>query len=654
MIMKKIIIFAGLALLSIYAVISMTQTTSSMVNAPDFPKGAQWLNSAPLTMKDLRGKIVLLDFWTYCCINCMHILPDLEKLEDKYADELVIVGVHSAKFKNEKDTDNIRSAILRYGIKHPVINDKNFELWYELGVRAWPTLVLIDPQGKVVTMRSGEGVFAPFDKLIGDLVTQFNARGLLDHTPLKLQPEIALISPDGLAFPGKIAVDQNTGRLFISDSNHNRVVVTDINGRVLQVIGGADSGFDDGDFQSARFRHPQGIYYDAGSDIIYVADTENHAIRQIDMKNKRVRTIAGNGHQALGFNQEGKGEEISLNSPWDLTEVGDKLYIAMAGSHQVWTLDLITNDARVYAGTGQEDIIDGPRKAAALAQTSGITYDGDRYLYTADSEVSAVRRIGLGDNARVETIIGQGLFDFGDKDGKYPEARLQHPIGVTYYDGFVYVADTYNHKIKKIDPEKKEVHTLIGTGERGNKDGQASRAELDEPNGLVFAGGKLYIADTDNHLIKTYDPATDMVSTLTITGLGEYASGESNGDSFQGELKKYSPVEITPAVKNLDIQIELPRGMKFNNKAPFSIDVTSDNQQSVKIEKFKLDKATRTLQVPIMAGSGDALVTVLLYFGYCNEGNEGLCYFKDLKFEIPVKVTKQGLDKLNVNYEVIS
>ena len=653
--MKKIIIFAGLALLSIYAVISMTQTTSSMVNAPDFPKGAQWLNSAPLTMKDLRGKIVLLDFWTYCCINCMHILPDLEKLENKYADELVIVGVHSAKFKNEKDTDNIRAAILRYGIRHPVINDKNFDLWYELGVHAWPTLVLIDPQGKVVTQRSGEGVYEPFDKLIGDLVTQFDAKGLLDHTPLKLQPEVALISPDGLAFPGKIAVDKHTGRLFISDSNHNRIVVTDFTGQALAVIGGTDSGFADGDFRTARFRHPQGVYYDTSSDIIYVADTENHAIRQIDMKTRQVETIAGNGYQALGFKSaEGKGKDISLNSPWDLTKVGDRLYIAMAGSHQVWTLDLVTNDARVYAGSGREDIIDGPRKSAALAQTSGIVYDGDKYLYIADSEVSAVRRIGLGDDARVETIIGQGLFDFGDKDGKYPGARLQHPIGVTYHDGFVYVADTYNHKIKKIDPDKKEVHTLIGTGERGNKDGKASDAQLDEPNGLVFAGGKLYITDTNNHHVKVFDPATDMVSTLNITGLAQYASSNSENDSFHGELKKYNAIEIKPSVKNLDIRIELPEGMKFNDKAPFSIDVISDNQQSVKVEKFNLDKANHTLTVPIMAGNGDALVTVSLYFGYCNEGDEGLCYFKDLKFEIPVKVTKQGLDKLDVNYKVMS
>jgi thiol-disulfide isomerase/thioredoxin len=120
--------------------------TRALVRAPEFPAGMQWLNTAtPLRLADLRGKIVLLDFWTYCCINCMHIIPELTALERKYPNELVVIGVHSAKFHNEGDSENIRQAILRYEIQHPVVNDRDFRIWRSYAVRAWPTLMVIKP-----------------------------------------------------------------------------------------------------------------------------------------------------------------------------------------------------------------------------------------------------------------------------------------------------------------------------------------------------------------------------------------------------------------------------------------------------------------------------------------------------------------------------
>jgi thiol-disulfide isomerase/thioredoxin len=268
------------------------------VNAPDFPEGIEWLNTdRPLSLRELRGKVVVLDFWTYCCINCMHIIPDLKKLERKYANELVVIGVHSAKFAGERETDNIRQAILRYEIEHPVVNDKDMAVWQQFAVRAWPTLMLIDPAGKVIGYTSGEGIYEPFDKLIGKVVETFGAKGQLDRAPLKLKLERHRAPASMLAFPGKVLADEKSGQLFIADSNHNRVVVVSLeDASVKEVIGSGEIGFADGGFEQVSFNHPQGMAFDGR--VLYVADTENHAIRAVDFEKRAVATIAGTGEQA--------------------------------------------------------------------------------------------------------------------------------------------------------------------------------------------------------------------------------------------------------------------------------------------------------------------------------------------------------------------
>ncbi|MCH7472711.1 redoxin domain-containing protein [bacterium] len=487
-------------------------------SAPAFPEPAEWLNTArPLSLEELKGKVVLLDFWTYCCINCMHIIPDLKRLEAKYPDELVVIGVHSAKFDTEKVTQNIREAVLRYEIEHPVINDHDMSIWNAYGVRAWPTVVLIDPQGNIAGRTSGEGIFGRLDGAIQELVDEFDSKGLLDRTPVEMKLEKEQVEQTPLSFPGKITAHEASGRLFLTDSNHNQVLVISLEGQVQQVIGQGGIGLEDGDFESARFFHPQGLYYEPAEDAIYVADTENHAIRRIDLASGMVETLAGTGSQAQSYPGLVAGTKEKLNSPWDLLKRGDLLYIAMAGPHQLWTLNVKTGEVAVFAGSGYENIVDGPLLNAQLAQPSGITTDG-KLLYFADSETSSIRSAGLDAHGVVSTLIGAGLFDFGDIDGSYPAARLQHPIGVLYHDGYLYVADTYNHKIKRLDPRTTEVETIVGTGEPGAVDGEALAAQLNEPNDITFAAGKFYIADTNNHLIRVYDPAAGSVSVLALSG----------------------------------------------------------------------------------------------------------------------------------------
>ena len=440
----------------------------------------------------------------------------MRKLEEKYADELIVVGVHSAKFSAEKDYENVRKAVLRYEIEHPVVNDKDFEVWQQYGARAWPTLMFIDPEGKVLGKHEGEFAVSDLDSLLSKMIDEYDNNQLVNRTPITLSLEKDKEWERALSFPGKVLADEQSDRLFIADSNHNRIVVTDLRGKLKNVIGSGDRGLRDGNFEQAEFYDPQGMAL--RDDALYVADTKNHALREIDLANQNVKTIAGNGEQARMFHRGGNARFVQLNSPWDVVIEGQNLYIAMAGFHQLWRYDLLTREANPYAGNGRERITDGVLFRAELAQPSGIVSDGKK-LYFTDSETSAVRSADINGKGLVETIVGLHLFEFGDVDGVGDEVRLQHPIGIELHDGVLYVADTYNNKIKRIYPTTRGASSFLGIGTPGHEDGVGVFAQFHEPAGLSVAYGKLYIADTNNHAIRVADLETQEVSTLEIEGL---------------------------------------------------------------------------------------------------------------------------------------
>lgn len=483
------------------------------VNAPEFSKGLDWINTnSPITLKSLRGKFVLIDFWTYACINCMHIIPDLKKLEEKYKNELVVIGVHSAKFKTEKETNNIRSAVLRYEIEHPVVNDKDFKIWNQYTAQAWPTVVVINTEGKIIEEYSGEGFYKDLDIKLSEAIQEAKEYNILNTKQLSFQLDKDKKYNNQLSFPGKVYADESTNTLFISDSNHNRIIVMDlINNEIKDVIGKGSIGLDDGTFENSTFNHPQGVFYKNG--ILYIADTENHTLREANLKSRTVKTIAGTGQQAKWRPNEGNALENDLNSPWDIIELDNKLYIAMSGSHQLWTYDLKTKLIQNFAGSGYENINDGERLQANLAQPSGLTTDG-KNIYFADSEVSAVRYAEIPDSGKVKTIVGKGLFEFDDKDGIGKEAFLQHPLGVVYKDNKLFVADTYNNKIKVIDLNNNIVKSFAGSGKEGLNNGKILDSTFDEPSGLTIYKDKIYVADTNNNLIRIIDTKTSNVSTL--------------------------------------------------------------------------------------------------------------------------------------------
>ncbi|MGI0011093.1 MAG: thioredoxin-like domain-containing protein, partial [Nitrosopumilaceae archaeon] len=354
-----------------------------VVKAPSFLPGFDWINTKePLTLEKLKGHVVVLDFWTYCCINCMHMLPVLAELEKKYEGKpVVFIGVHSAKFFNEQDVKNIERAVARYEISHPVVVDKKMAIWQKYDVSGWPTIVIIDPNGTIVYKQSGESQKESIEDTVDVLLERHAKSGTLAKEPIKIE-HTKIQDKTTLSYPGKISISKE-GNIALSDSNHNRILVTDLSGKIEFIIGSGKSGFSDGDFNTAAFFRPQGVLWK--NNAIFVADTENHAIRKIDLQNKKVTTLVGTGKQGPWISRGGKGREIAITSPWDLAEKDNLIFIAMAGNHQIWSYDLESDLARPFAGNGHENIIDGENHMAQLAQPSGLSAHGNK-LYFADSE----------------------------------------------------------------------------------------------------------------------------------------------------------------------------------------------------------------------------------------------------------------------------
>ncbi len=441
--------------------------------------GRNWLNTGgkQLDLEALRGKIVLLDFWTFCCINCLHVLDELRPLEEQYSDVLVTVGVHSPKFEHEADPEALAAAVERYEIHHPVLDDPELVTWQAYGARAWPTLVVLDPEGYIVAHLSGEGHAQGLGSLIDELIAEHEAKGTLHRGD---GPYVAPEAREGdLRFPGK-AIALPNGNFLVGDSGHHRLVELSSDLQLVRTIGAGVKGYADGDAGTAQFNELQGLTAlpaplaaELGYDVI-VADTVNHRLRSVNLSTGIVGTLAGNGVQRLLDADTARSAQqptqlgtdalnISLSSPWDvLYHPSGQVLIAMAGTHQIFAFDPRTGAVSVFAGSGLEGLADGEPSEAWFAQSSGLALAGED-VWVADSETSALRRIEIADGAAVavHTAIGTGLFDFGFRDGAAEQARLQHPLGVAVLpDGSIAIADSYNGAVRRFDPSTATVSTL--------------------------------------------------------------------------------------------------------------------------------------------------------------------------------------------------
>jgi len=651
----------------------------------DFPRDLQWMNTqGPLRKQDLKGKFVLLDFWTYCCINCMHILPELKKLEQAFPNELVVIGVHSAKFDGEKDSQNISDAILRYEIEHPVVNDSEREIWNNFAVQSWPTIVLLDPEGYELGRHSGEFRFEMLAPVFKEYIPIYREHGLLDLTPIRFDLLAHRQEPTPLRYPGKVLTDDAGKRVFIADSNHNRIVVAGYDGALQAIIGSGELGSNDGSFESATFHHPQGMALHGSQ--LYIADTENHLIRRADLNQRTVVRVAGIGEQATsawpGMDRYQETGEIpsrwvgpplktALNSPWDLWAHDDALWIAMAGPHQIWRMPLNGDEIGPFAGNGREDIVDGrllPKRPyelgySSFAQPSGLTSDGKR-LFVADSEGSSIRAVPFDVRERVETVVGTAhlpagrLFHFGDVDGPAEEAQLQHALGVAYSRGKIYVADTYNNKIRVVDAKTGTTSTLAGTGKPGGSDDEGT---FDEPAGIAVGEGIVWVADTNNHRIRKVDPSTGEVRSFEIPGLTppERKAVRREPDFSDAKRIAAAAVRLKPIDGRITLQVQLvlPLGWKLNPRARMAYHLMVDGEQgplqrSAMGEK-ELDRPRQEFEVtlPVDAAGTDTL-QVGFHFYYCEENDQGLCKVGSVLFTQPITVADDGQEQAKITHSV--
>lgn len=479
---------------------------------PDLEPHHGWINAAQaLSWADLRGKVVLIEFWSSGGINSYHALADIDRLAAKHADYLVVIGVHSPKFPIEGDPNHLARAVQKLGLHYPVVNDRDLGIFRAYGIRAWPTAVLVDPEGFVAAVVAGEGNAAQLESAVIQLAEEARSQGALREIPL---PRAEACTEEGLlCFPGKVLASSD--RIYISDTAHHRVLVTDLDGKIQAVAGCGKPGWEDGGFARARFHSPNGLVLIGSS--VFLADTRNHLIRRLDFATQRVETVAGTGTAARNFSIEGSARRTALRSPWDLATANGSLYIAMAGSHQVWLMDPAADTMRAFAGTGNAGLSDGPLLEASFNQPTGLTTDGER-LYICDADSSAIRRADLESDGWVVTVVGSGG-RFGDEDGTGETVRLQHSQGLAWARGrSLYVADTYNDKIKRLDAAEGQVETLRFQ----DLDGGSNPRTFWEPGGLSFlpsrrmGGDQLFVADTNHHRIRIANLQRLTVSTLRV------------------------------------------------------------------------------------------------------------------------------------------
>ncbi|HEV8631739.1 MAG TPA: alkyl hydroperoxide reductase [Thermoanaerobaculia bacterium] len=446
----------------------------------------------------------------------------MRRVAERFPDELVVIGVHSPKFEAEKETPALAAAVARHGIEHPVVNDRDFAIWQAYGARAWPTVVLVDPQGYVLAQQAGEIDADELSKQLESWIAEYRERGALTAEPLPFS-SVPMAARSGLlAFPAKVALaagfrasataSNGAGSsssplvAWVADTDHHRVLELELEpgaprARLRRSFGSGEAGFGDGPAERAAFRRPHGLTSNGAT--LYVADTDNHAVRGIDLQSGAVRTLAGTGEMARHFvAPQGDPRRIPLRSPWDVLAAEDIVFVAMAGSHQIWVL-MEERELLILAGTGREALVDGHVAEASFNQPSGLALAGS-ILFVADAEASAIRAISIEGDARVQTIVGRGLFDFGDVDGTGDEVRLQHPTGIAWAAPYLYAVDTYNDKVKRVDPGKREV-VRIASG-------------FAQPEGIAAGDGFLLVADTNAHRLGRVDLATGQVDTLEIDG----------------------------------------------------------------------------------------------------------------------------------------
>lgn len=607
----------------------------------------RWLNLArKIEKKDLKNRIILLDFWTHSCVNCLHIIPEIKKLEKEFGNKILVIGVHSGKFENEKDIESIRKAVLKYVIDYPIVNDSMLKIWNEFEINARPTVVLIDPRGRVKKTYIGENDIKYARKTIKKLVEKYRYHLNRDELPILLEKnkiiKTVLSYPTKISHSKKFSYKSYSGpAFFIANSARNSIIVAKENGEIITQIGLKDVGLQDGIFDVARFNFPSGILYNDG--ILYVADTQNHALRAINFKSGRVETLIGNKERGLVLKGETDALNFALALPLDLEFLGDKNKIAIAnsGTNQILLFDLKTNKIKPLAGSGVEGIIDGKFPKNSLTQTSSLSfYDGN--LYFIDSSTSSLRVYEKDGNIR--TLIGDNLSDSGGhKDGDKKTALMQHPLDLFVNKNGVYISDSFNHKIRKYQFNSKTIKDLFGD-KRGNSLGE--NVEFDEPDGVVIVDNDMFVVDGNNNRIVKINFDKMKSSLLNIMPPLQLPR-----EGFLQYLPNLNVIKKA-SVKNKDVEIKInfaEESYKINEKGPSFInllELVSENKANlIKTFDWNLIKNDE-MQLPELAKNKKYILQGTIYF--CEDRADALCFITSYEQELEVENGGEKIIKIEL------
>ncbi len=612
-----------------------------------------WLNvSVPLKTSDLEDRIILLDFWTYACVNCMHMIPEIKKLEEEFGSKLTVIGVHSGKFDNEKDIEGIRNAIVKYDISHPVINDSKFNIWNSFKVKSWPTLILIGPNGRIKDTYVGEGTSQKIREDITSLIKKYRYSLNRDSLPIVLEKD--KIVGHVLSFPSKLEYVKDfesigiakTPAILIANSGKNTIVVSSLSGDILLEIGSGKKGLADGTIGSASFNNPHGLLYK--NNILYVADTGNHTLRKIDLKKNEVSTIIGSGIRGQILSDSKTVKEVDLASPWDLEFFPDKnnIIIANSGTHQLLKYDIIKETIAPFAGDGVEDIIDGSYPKNSLAQPSAVNIFSGK-LYFLDSETSSLRVAEK--NGSVKTLVGSGLFEFGHKNGSAKEALMQHPVGLAVDDTGIYIADTHNSVIRKYDASQSSLSDYSGSGKKNDDVGSnLKNVSYNEPEDIISVLDKFYVADTNNNRILVVNRNNGAVSVLDVMpplkmqkqGMLEYLPNLTN-----------LPDKIVKSDINVSLLMKLPEGWKINENGPSFINLLeiSGNESNLIASYDWNSVKSGEIKLPKLTSGKDYYLQGTIY--YCQNKKDSLCLINSYGQKI---IAKKSASDEQVKIEFIT
>lgn len=460
-----------------------------IATALELPKTLQWLNTPASSLHEQRGRVVALAFVNAASAWSWQRLRDLAQLHTRYPGRLQPIAIHVPRFDCERDPQQVLKQLRRQGVSFPIVHDPDWHAWQRFGVDAWPTVLLIDANGQVRERVTGLDSMAELERPLAALCdalpmpTDEDSRALVETSP---EPRLPLRFPVGLV--------ATPDRLYVADSGHHRVLECNHGGRVLRQFGMGTADFVDGDLEQAAFRRPQGL--SLVRDVLYVADAGNHALRRIMLRSGRVDTVCGNGR--AGEPVEGvvaNARDVALNQPQSVFATDSEVHLALAGDNRIWTYGLGRGELSCRAGSGQLEVRDGSGSMAAFAQPVALAAV-QQMLYVCDALGSAVRSLQLRNNV-VQTLVGQGPWDFGDADGRRENARLQNPqaIALSPDSPLLWIADTGNGTLRTLRLGGGEVATV-----------PLSR-RLQGVSGLSIAAGAVWIAETDAHAVLRYDLA---------------------------------------------------------------------------------------------------------------------------------------------------